>query len=63
MQAWISDAGGSYQAWRRRELRRKNDGERTTGALDYARQTLAARDAFEARGEILLPGASGVSQD
>ena len=23
----------------------------------------SARDAFEARGEILLPGASGVSQD
>jgi soluble lytic murein transglycosylase-like protein len=60
---WIADAGGSYEAWRRRELRRRNEGERTTGALDYARQTLAARDAFEARGTIVPQTGLPVPQD
>ena len=60
---WIADAGGSYGAWRRRELRRKNEGERTTGALDYARQTLAARDAFLARGVVDPLGPGAVPKD
>jgi soluble lytic murein transglycosylase-like protein len=60
---WISDAGGSYGAWRQRELQRKKDGERTTGALDYALQTLAARDAFLARGVIVPEAAEAVPKD
>ncbi len=60
---WISDAGGSYAAWRARELQRKADGDRTTGALDYALQTLAARDSFRARGVIDPSAAGAVPKD
>lgn len=47
---WIEDGG--YEGWVAREEARAQRGERTTGALAYARQVLAARAALEERGVL-----------
>lgn len=46
------DRAGSYSAWRAGELRCMNRGEKNTGALSYAVNTLAMRDHFRERGLI-----------
>ena len=45
---WI-ERDGSYEAWARGEEARARRGERTTGALAYARQVQRVRDLFRAR--------------
>ncbi|MEC8494823.1 MAG: transglycosylase SLT domain-containing protein [Planctomycetota bacterium] len=45
---WIERDGG-YEAWVRGEEARARRGERTTGALAYARQVQRVRDRFRAR--------------
>ena len=45
---WI-ERDGSYEAWVRGEEARARRGERTTGALAYARQVQRVRDRFRAR--------------
>jgi soluble lytic murein transglycosylase-like protein len=46
------DGAGSYSAWRAGELDRMNRGEKNTGTLSYAVNTLAMRDHFARRGVI-----------
>lgn len=45
---WI-ERDGSYEAWARGEEARARRGERTTGALAYARQVQRVRELFRAR--------------
>lgn len=45
---WI-ERDGSYAAWVHGEEQRAASGERTTGALSYARQVLRVRDRFRER--------------
>lgn len=51
---WIKKRG-SYDAWVLAEEDRARRGERTTGALAYARQVLAARRALAQRGRLTSP--------
>lgn len=49
---WIEAAGGSYGDWVRAQDARLARGERTSGALTYARGVLAVRDTLRERGRI-----------
>ncbi|MEL6429359.1 MAG: transglycosylase SLT domain-containing protein [Planctomycetota bacterium] len=49
--SWI-ERHGSYEAWTESELNRAAAGERTTGALRYARQVLGVRDRLAARARL-----------
>lgn len=48
---WIK-ADGGYPAWRAKEARLIDEGEKHTGALSYAVNVLAMRDHFRERGVI-----------
>lgn len=51
---WLERAGG-FEAWVRAEERRAAAGEPVTGSLEYARQVVAIRERFRARGKIVDP--------
>lgn len=48
---WIKD-NGSYEGWVRSEEVARAEGRPTTGALDYAREVLQAREKLEERGVL-----------